>query len=953
MLACQEPPTGHPAFASPQAAPIALSPLLRELYVANTAADRLEVIDTETHRTLARVATGIDPVSVAVRPDGKEVWVSNHVSDSVSVVDVDPASPTRYHVVATVTAWKPGASVTDFDEPVGIAFASSQKAYVALSSRNRIAVVDVASRAVTKQIQVFAQEPRALAVRGGKLFAIPFESGNQTELSGCFILGQPDGCTFHLFDLASNSIDVILTRNMVADIIRRPETPDRDLFIYDTADETPLFEVSTLGTLLYGLAIDSQGRVFIAQTEARNDANGASGTEGHELLELENRAFLNQITRVDCSVDCSDVQLIELEPLPPQHPAPGSQLATPFGIQISDDDSTVVSVAAGSHRLFTMDAETGEVLGVTGVGAIPRGLALESDGDGAPARAWVYNAIENSVSVVDVFDPAAPSETARIELRDPTHPEVKRGRIAFNDAAGSTTGTFSCGSCHPDGNTDQLLWNLGAKCITPGCDQAQPRTTMPIRGLRDTLPLHWDGVPGDPFGGINAQLADSGQVAAPTCTDEHSCFRDLVNGAMSGTMCDQLACPTDRNELGLAGEFGELDRDAMAVFLRSVPYPPARSRQIDDQFSPLAAEGFVNFLIGIDPVHPGCSRAGACHSLPFWAGTNTPGTGFDAPTFRGLTDRHLLLPNGRAGMWQLLRDPRLNDVPWDANHGPDELYSWGMTFGSAAFPLTNRNSTGTGPFQLFQLFEEGSTGFSAAFGRQVTLDPTTTSGGQAAATTALLQRLEQADEDGVVDLRVSGVRLELPGALLRRRVGSLEPHQPGLRGRPVRVHPRSPHRSDDPGRAHPGSPAGRRGRDGHRPAGPQLRRGAPAAGTLAAPPAPQPADLAPEDARPDQHADPHPVRTPRGGRGDRPRERARGGRRRRLRDRWRSTGLRRRAAPDRPGAAAARRQPHDPARDTRRPAQQRGPPAGPVAGPRLGRVGNYLKTLLFSGGQPN
>ena len=30
-----------------------------------------------------------DPVGIAVRPDGKEVWVSNHVSDSVSVIDAE------------------------------------------------------------------------------------------------------------------------------------------------------------------------------------------------------------------------------------------------------------------------------------------------------------------------------------------------------------------------------------------------------------------------------------------------------------------------------------------------------------------------------------------------------------------------------------------------------------------------------------------------------------------------------------------------------------------------------------------------------------------------------------------------------------------------------------------------------------------------------------------------
>ena len=39
-------------------------------------------------------------------------------------------------------------------------------------------------------------------------------------------------------------------------------------------------------------------RVFIAQTDARNDANGRSGTKKHGMKELENRAFLNQITKL-------------------------------------------------------------------------------------------------------------------------------------------------------------------------------------------------------------------------------------------------------------------------------------------------------------------------------------------------------------------------------------------------------------------------------------------------------------------------------------------------------------------------------------------------------------------------------------------------------------------------------------------------------------------------------
>ena len=67
---------GKPTFASPHANPIARSPILDELYVVNTPGDTLDVIDTAAGTVTARIGVGIDPVSVAVRPDGKEVWVS-------------------------------------------------------------------------------------------------------------------------------------------------------------------------------------------------------------------------------------------------------------------------------------------------------------------------------------------------------------------------------------------------------------------------------------------------------------------------------------------------------------------------------------------------------------------------------------------------------------------------------------------------------------------------------------------------------------------------------------------------------------------------------------------------------------------------------------------------------------------------------------------------------------
>ena len=76
---------GHPTFLSPHASPIVKSGA--HVFTVNTPADTVDVIDASSREVVARIDVGIDPVGMAVRPDGKEIWVANHVSDSVSVID--------------------------------------------------------------------------------------------------------------------------------------------------------------------------------------------------------------------------------------------------------------------------------------------------------------------------------------------------------------------------------------------------------------------------------------------------------------------------------------------------------------------------------------------------------------------------------------------------------------------------------------------------------------------------------------------------------------------------------------------------------------------------------------------------------------------------------------------------------------------------------------------------
>ena len=67
-------PIGHPTFVSPHASPIAING--QHVYVVNTPSDTVDVIDAAARKIVARINVGIDPVGIAVRPDGKEIWVS-------------------------------------------------------------------------------------------------------------------------------------------------------------------------------------------------------------------------------------------------------------------------------------------------------------------------------------------------------------------------------------------------------------------------------------------------------------------------------------------------------------------------------------------------------------------------------------------------------------------------------------------------------------------------------------------------------------------------------------------------------------------------------------------------------------------------------------------------------------------------------------------------------------
>src|SRR3954469_23965662 len=187
-------------FESGQVRPLAMSPDRQHLFAVNTPDNRLEVFRITANRLIrtASIPVGLEPVAVAARSD-REVWVVNHLSDSVSVVALDDDAASG-HVVRTVLVG---------DEPRDIVFAGPhrKRAFITTAHRGQNApfdpqltvpgvgradvwVFDAEALGTSLGgtpltiVTLFADTPRALAVTpdGSRVYAAGFHTGNQTTV---------------------------------------------------------------------------------------------------------------------------------------------------------------------------------------------------------------------------------------------------------------------------------------------------------------------------------------------------------------------------------------------------------------------------------------------------------------------------------------------------------------------------------------------------------------------------------------------------------------------------------------------------------------------------------------------------------------------------------------------------------------------------------------------------
>jgi DNA-binding beta-propeller fold protein YncE len=526
--------------------PLELTPDRARLVAVNTPDARIEVFDVAGANVLHAfdVAVGLNPVSVRART-ASEVWVVDHISDSVSIVDL-----AARNVVRTLA--------TD-DEPADVVFTSSPpRAFVTCSQANTVLVFDLNDLSASPvRIAIVGEDPRALAVdaSGTKVYAAIFESGNATTVLGGSIAGTStlsfppnvvnlasgpyggqnpppnDGANFDPpIDPASGEpprVSLIVKKNAAGawlDDNQHDWTPwvsganaslsgrqsgwdlaDHDVAVIDAATLSVDY-VRGLMNICMAIAVDpNTNELTVVGTDATNEIRFEPEVKGTFLrVELARVASTGSSAVVDLNphLDYSTHSVAQSER--------DQSIGDPRAIVWRSDGARGYVSGMGSNNVVVIDSD-GSRAGLAPaieVGEGPTGLAL----DEARGRLYVLTKFESAISVVDL---ASEREVERVPFHDASPAAIRLGRKHLYDThANSGLGQIACGSCHVDARFDRLAWdlgdpsgalkdtggqNLGANMnnlnvgFEPWHPMKGPMTTQTLQDIVGHEPLHWRG----------------------------------------------------------------------------------------------------------------------------------------------------------------------------------------------------------------------------------------------------------------------------------------------------------------------------------------------------------------------------------------------------------------------------------------------------------------------------
>ena len=414
LFSATEQLAAQPKFLGPDA--IVASNDGKTLYVTCKDANQLLAVDVTARKVIRRTSLPAEPTGIALSPAGDRLYVTcSGGSASVCVVAADTgrvvaALPAGMMAIAPVVA------------------RDGKRLYVCNRFENKITAIDLDSGKPLAAVSV-PREPYCAAVTpdGKSLFAadlLPHDPADSGDVAAVIV-----------------AVDTATNR---ATIIRLPNG----------------------GIDVRGLCISPDGRyVYAVHVLARYQLpttlldRGWVNTNALSIIDARAKRLVNTVLLDDVFRGA----------------------ANPWGVALTADGKQLCITHAGTHELSVIDAaglvaklaRLGDIShspaadvqnDLAFLGDLRRRVKLEGNGPHGvtivAGTAYVAEYFSDTLAIVDLRS-NPPRAVGRILLGPkPAIDARRRGEMLFNDATVSFQHWQSCASCHPDGRTDGLYWDL-------------------------------------------------------------------------------------------------------------------------------------------------------------------------------------------------------------------------------------------------------------------------------------------------------------------------------------------------------------------------------------------------------------------------------------------------------------------------------------------------------------
>lgn len=391
------------------------------VYVAESGARKLAMVDIAARSVKKEIPLSVAPSGLAVAPDGRVFVTGGEGPGKIVIVSPQANEETD--------SWPAGHT------PMAPQLAPDGRTlYVCNRFNNDVSVIDVASKTETARIPV-VREPVASALT---------PDGKTLIVANHLPEGSSSG------DYAAASISIVDTE--LKQVVKNIVLPNGSSSVRGVC-------LSPDGKFAYATHILARYQMPTTQLE-----RGWMNTNALSILNVPEKKWANTVLLDDVDLGA----------------------ANPWGVACSADGRLICVAHAGTHEISLIDAaklheRLDKVAGgepVTEVSQkpedVPNDLSflvgmrqrVKLTGNGprgiAAAGNFVFSAqyFTDDLGVVDISPSARPKAQAIALGAAKEMSAVRKGEMYFNDAALCFQHWQSCASCHPDGRSDALNWDL-------------------------------------------------------------------------------------------------------------------------------------------------------------------------------------------------------------------------------------------------------------------------------------------------------------------------------------------------------------------------------------------------------------------------------------------------------------------------------------------------------------